>query len=494
MLKKFIYLLSLTLIVVSCATIPPQIDEFKANPERIEEGSKTTISWNVTGADSISIDGIGSNLMPVGSKELTLDQTTTFTISITKKKEVVNKKLTVEVYQKEKPKLVEKIDEKPKPTYFADEKNYPFSSGEDDGRFTIGAGDKRLMYGYPVPLSTSHFIVSVNGKYASNNPYFQSYYNVDNVKYISSTREVKGQTCSIWSEIIFEFEGAKIIQRLIPVDSNFAEIPINSWGQHYKIIYEIINLRDRPVTVGLLLLIDTMIDNNDNCRMTADNTEVDREVEYEGNNIPKVINVFRNNYDKKDMYAIMTLGIKNEMLPDKLYIGNWPYFHSVLWDVNINNDPYYDSAIFLKWENKNINSLDSISFISYYGLPKQEKLRSLFNTPNTELSTTIFFPPGSSSLNNESKKAIESLIQGKKVIGAVVEGFGDATGSDKLNLAVSNKRALDTRKFLSTKGIDINSIIPKAYGESLALQTKEAQKFGNKEDRKVRITLYIEDE
>jgi len=499
MLRKFIYFLSLSLILISCATVPPQVNEFQANPERIEEGSKTTIYWNVIGADEVSIEGIGSNLMPIGSKEIVLDRTTTFKMLAKKGNEEVTKILTVDVYPKEKPKVEQIVEKpKPKPTYFSNEKNYPFSQGEDDGRFTIGAiftigGDgKRLMFGYPVPLSTSHFIVSVNGKFASNNPYFQSYYHIDNVKYISSIREVKGQTGSIWSQIIFEFEGVKIIQKLIPVDSNFVEVPVGSWGQHYKIEYEIINLRDGPVTVGLLLLIDTMIDENDDCRMTADNTNIDRETIFEGNHIPKVINVYRKNYDKKDMYSIMTLGVKNEILPDKLYIGNWPYFHSVLWDININNDPYYDSAIFLKWENKNINSLDSISFVSYYGLPKQEKIRTLFNTPNIELSTIIYFPPGSTSLDIEGKKTIESLIQNKKILGVVVEGFGDAVGNDKLNMDVSRRRALNTRKFMSTKGIDINTIIPKAYGESFADQSKEAQKFGAKEDRKVKVTLYIE--
>jgi len=90
MLRKFIYFLSLSLILISCATIPPQVNEFKANPERIEEGSKTTIYWNVIGADEVSIEGIGSNLMLIGSKEIVLDQTTTFKM-LAKKRDKVDK-------------------------------------------------------------------------------------------------------------------------------------------------------------------------------------------------------------------------------------------------------------------------------------------------------------------------------------------------------------------------------------------------------------------
>ena len=43
---------------------------------------------------------------------------------------------------------------------------------DNDGRFTLGNGDKRLMYGFPVPLSTSHFVIKVDTVFLTNNPAF----------------------------------------------------------------------------------------------------------------------------------------------------------------------------------------------------------------------------------------------------------------------------------------------------------------------------------
>src|SRR5947208_1046067 len=91
-----------------------------------------------------------------------------------------------------------------------------FSSGPDDGRFTLGGGNKRIMYGYPIPTSTSHFIIKVDDLLASNYRGFGS-----KATYISTKRGFKTTGNQKFCEMTFNFNGIKIIQRLIPVDKNF---------------------------------------------------------------------------------------------------------------------------------------------------------------------------------------------------------------------------------------------------------------------------------
>jgi hypothetical protein len=43
---------------------------------------------------------------------------------------------------------------------------------DNDGRYTLGVEGSRLMYGYPYPNSTSHFVINAGGKMASNSPRF----------------------------------------------------------------------------------------------------------------------------------------------------------------------------------------------------------------------------------------------------------------------------------------------------------------------------------
>lgn len=47
-----------------------------------------------------------------------------------------------------------------------------YKIADNDGRYTLGVKGRRLMYGYPYPNSTSHFIVNADGNMASNSPRF----------------------------------------------------------------------------------------------------------------------------------------------------------------------------------------------------------------------------------------------------------------------------------------------------------------------------------
>lgn len=73
-----------TVTVVDPATCAAEIVAFKAKPEQIEAGKKSTLTWVVEGATSIDIDnGIGGNLKPQGKFDVMPHETTTYTLTAT---------------------------------------------------------------------------------------------------------------------------------------------------------------------------------------------------------------------------------------------------------------------------------------------------------------------------------------------------------------------------------------------------------------------------
>jgi hypothetical protein len=62
---------------------PQAVIEFSSNPSTIDSGSTTTLLWNVTGAQSVSIDhGIGL-VAAAGTRVVSPDSSTVYTISAT---------------------------------------------------------------------------------------------------------------------------------------------------------------------------------------------------------------------------------------------------------------------------------------------------------------------------------------------------------------------------------------------------------------------------
>lgn len=166
----------------------------------------------------------------------------------------------------------------------------------DDGRFTLGAGTKRLMYGYPIPKSTSHFIVNIDGKLASNGGHLKE----RGVQHLSGTMSYGGEGATPRVSISFEFEKVRITQVLAPVDKEGKDIT-TGLAQFYRISYKFENLEFTPKTVGLGMLFDTMIDDNDYCAIAADGKIVNEERSFQFNAVPKELLFYRTKRDTADM-------------------------------------------------------------------------------------------------------------------------------------------------------------------------------------------------
>ncbi len=369
-----------------------------------------------------------------------------------------------------------------------DDATYASRTAGEDGRFTIGTGSKRLMYGYPVPYSTSHFVLAVDGKYASNNPRFSN-----GVEYLTGTLRVKGAEASAHTKITFNFNGVEVTQRLVPVDNAFKDVAVGEWGQYYRIEYEITNKADATRTVGLALLIDTMIDDNDASTMEADGSRVSQQAAYSAGSVPNEVLVYRTAGNNSDLVASLVTAKGKAVRPNDLYIGRWPYLHSVVWDVNLADGGYTDSGILLKWAEQPVAPDAKRTVATHYGLPKAGRISALSSAASDfqRYEANVYFDLGKADLKDEGRSAIDALLAERTPAGVFVEVYTDARGNESLNLQLSKRRADAVTTYLKSKNVNASIIIPKAYGESYADQSEEAKTQGKQEDRRATVVLLV---
>ncbi len=359
--------------------------------------------------------------------------------------------------------------------------------GLDDGRFTIGANGIRLMYGFPIPASTSHFVVKVGDKFASN------YGRLPGVKKICTTKKFKVVGNRKFSEMEFKFEGVTITQRLIPVDDHLKEVDSLSPARYYLIEYEFENNRTEPREVAFQLLIDNMIADNDAPKLDGDGTMVDVETKYTAEHVPKQVFLYRKARDLSDHTAEILTAKEKAVKPDELAIGRWPYFHKIVWDYTPCNCPYSDAAVIMRWNAQTLTSGQKRRVGVYYGMARKTnktasqdiiRLQTTF-TESVSMrlfADTAYFDNASAVLSKDFTTRIDQILQGRdvrKVIGVLVEGHTDAKGTEEANVEYSRKRAKSVMDYLAKKGIPNEKVVPKGYGEMYALQSPETETNGN---------------
>ncbi|MGZ0015555.1 OmpA family protein [Yeosuana sp. AK3] len=104
---------------------------------------------------------------------------------------------------------------------------------------------------------------------------------------------------------------------------------------------------------------------------------------------------------------------------------------------------------------------------------------------------TILFDTGKSSIKSQSEAVLGDII---KILNEyptakfTVEGHTDSVGSDKLNQALSEARALSVKEFLTKNGVDEFRLSAMGYGESKPIDTNNTSK-GKANNRRVEINL-----
>ncbi len=355
----------------------------------------------------------------------------------------------------------------------------------DDGRFTLGVGGKRLMFGYPLPQSTSHFIINVDGKLASNAPHLPGVTSIKGLQIYSGAGATPQVTTS------YEFNGLQVTQELTPVDAA-GQVIHSGFAQYYRIRYEFINKGAKSRTIGLGLLIDTMVGDNDHCAISADDMLLTSEYGFRGSSMPSRLSFYRTKLDSADLMGAAILKGLEATPPDKMVVGRWPVLHRVTWKLNPQRVRYGDSGYFLKWENKTLPARTSRKFVTYFGLPdhKKPRLRMIMRNENTPTKNlTVYFNHGSSKLDLNAKVHLADLIYNEdiKIIGVLLKGYTDITGEVDFNFELSKRRIKAVGEIFEAHQIPY---VPKPYGMEKATSSPYNNQFGNLEDRKVEVEIY----
>ncbi|WP_375560486.1 OmpA family protein [Bernardetia sp. OM2101] len=353
-----------------------------------------------------------------------------------------------------------------------------------DGRFTIGYGDKSILFGYPYSFSTSHFVLQSSGKYASNNPELTQTIPLKGVL-ISEVEENSDLTFT--SKVIYTYDNLLITQTLEPVGADLEDLENTSRGNYYKIEYEIENQSDAPRDVEFTLLLDPMIDANDICKLSADGSHIGMDRKFEANKIPLHFNFYNG-----DLQAQLVTKHKNVISPDLAYVGQWAYLTNVLQLEQQKVGKYTDdSAIMLRWNTKTLRKGEVRSFRVFYGVPKgKEGINLQHHQPDRKSQITIYFDANQSQLSSEEEARLRDFIGARRWKAALVEGYTDAKGSESVNLELSKDRISHVSYALQMFGIKYEKILRKSHGEFFARNDETARGNGVQKDRKVVVTVW----
>jgi len=247
--------------------------------------------------------------------------------------------------------------------------------------------------------------------------------------------------------------------------------------------------------VGLSLLFDTMMDDNDACAIAAKGKIIPHEYQFSGKSIPSELLFYRTPNDTSDLMGAALIDELEATKPDLMVVGRWPFLHKVEWKFKAEKVKYGDSAYLLRWQNRFLNNKKPLTFITYYGLPswKQPQLRVIMKDDNGMLTLreNIYFEHNKSQLDINAKMKIQEMLENESfnIIGVTLNGYADISGDGSYNFDLSQKRIAAVGKIFTAFGIPY---VPKPYGYQHSETSALSRLYGNAFDRKVEIVMYYQ--
>jgi|GEM_PF-1978845 len=463
-------------------TLPPDKSgtSFVIEPDTIYQGESAQLIWETKNPikANIMISGLRNSQANKGTQKVNPFKTQTYTLRLVLEgKEVeIQERLLVVLPPKAKKidnnKIAEEDKNKPKVNnkIAASEKKY-------DGRFTIGSEGKNLLFGYPYNYSTSHFVVQVGEGVASNYDQLGG-----NSVYLSGKLTTTNEKGSPKTQVIYDFEGVRITQKLTPVSITLQEVPSGSFGQYYWIEYSFENTTAQSKEIGFALMIDAMIGDDDNGLVKGNNKTIPLNTKLVGEDVPASLFIF----PAKNQFEVAELILSREKAtkPSEVSVGIWQHLNSEGYHAKALHKNYTnDCALHLRWHKKTLKAKETMRLGIYYG-NTTNKLVALHHQQKESLKYDVFFDLNESVLTEESLKTLLQVLTRKDYAYLVLEGFTDKTGSAEGNYALSQKRVQAVRGYLTQNGIDVKRVLVKSHGQHFA-----GKEHADKE-RRVSVTAF----
>jgi hypothetical protein len=140
-----------------------------------------------------------------------------------------------------------------------------------------------------------------------------------------------------------------------------------------QVRYIITNTGTQDHEVGLRMMLDTMVQNNDSApfKVPGQNgvESVDYERDYSGQDVPAFWQVF-NDFDNPDISAQYSMSGGNATKPDRFTIANWGGISGTKWDYQITpGRGTGDSAVGMWWNPDTLSPGEQKVITTYYGRP-----------------------------------------------------------------------------------------------------------------------------
>lgn len=460
--------------------------DFKIVPDTIYEGETAELSWKTKNAmkADVTISTMRGKLKNEGKEIVKPLKSQTYTLKlILQGKEIEMQELTLTVLgKKPKPNNINPLPKKENNIVQIEKKNnqLPVKLKDDklyDGRFTLGTNDKKLTFGYPFPYSSSHFILTINGKNASNYDGLGKQFN-----YLEGKLTTIDNKKSLKTQVEYEFEGIIVTQKLIPCDTKLKEIKSNTFGNYYNIEYTFKNTNNEAKELNFALMLDIMSGNQDNAIIKNNATKIPLNTKIIGDDIPKKLTIYPENEEN----AFSELIINNEKTtqPDAVFVGIWQHLNTIAHQPTPIQKIYTnDCAVHLSWQKRKINPKESKTISIYFG-NQSLQLSALHHQKKPSTINNVFFEVNKFDLNTESNTILDKIAGQKDFAYLVIEGFTDKTGTASQNYELSQQRVEKVIAYLRKQGIDENKILVKSHGQFFAGKKADSQ------ERRVSIMVF----
>ena len=106
----------------------------------------------------------------------------------------------------------------------------------------------------------------------------------------------------------------------------------------------------------------------------------------------------------------------------------------------------------------------------------------------------VLFAVGKANLSSEAMRSVDKLgefLQKNPKRNVLIEGHTDSTGSDELNMTLSQNRVDAVKDALVEKGIGTDRITPKGYGKMYPVATNDTS-TGRQQNRRVEVIILNE--
>ena len=136
-----------------------------------------------------------------------------------------------------------------------------------------------------------------------------------------------------------------------------------------RIRYVVTNVDTQPHDVGVRVMLDTMLNNNDGAPFRVNGAAISNETDFVGDAVPNFFDVFYN-LDVPGISARGTLRGAGATTPDRFVISSWPDIEGTVYDFTVNTNQLVtsDSAVGIYWNPITLAPGEQRVLITYYGV------------------------------------------------------------------------------------------------------------------------------